>query len=126
MDLRKLARNNSDSLFESLRESERTANRLKAQVAIAILKKRKEMSMTQSEFASYLNVTQGFVSRLEAGEFNLSIEKICNLCEKLDLQCDFKIQSRSQATVFPFPVLWQITGPTPPTRLMFSVAKEGA
>ena len=47
--------------------------------------------MTQKEFAKFMGVTQGMVSKWESGDYNFTIESICNILEKLDLDCNFEI-----------------------------------
>ena len=41
--------------------------------------------MSQKELAEKLGVSQAMVSKLESGEYNPTIKKLCELFQKLDL-----------------------------------------
>ena len=47
------------------------------------LKRAKDM--TQKEFAAYMNVSQGMVSRWESREYNFTIKTLNEICQKLNL-----------------------------------------
>ena len=50
-----------------------------------IKKIRKELHLTQKEFAAYMNVSQGMVSRWESREYNFTIKTLNEICQKLNL-----------------------------------------
>ena len=62
------------------------ASKLLGKVSASIVKKRIELHMTQKEFARYMNVSQGMVSRWEGGDYNFSIKTLAEIAEKLDLE----------------------------------------
>lgn len=63
----------------------------KAKIASAILTKRYELKMSQTDFADYMNVSQAMVSKWESGENNFSISAIAEICEKLSMVFDINI-----------------------------------
>jgi transcriptional regulator with XRE-family HTH domain len=44
------------------------------------------MGMTQKEFADYMGVTQGMVSKWESREYNFTIKSLNEICQKLNLE----------------------------------------
>ena len=62
---------------------------LKGMVSAAIAIKRKELNMSQKEFAASMGVSQGLVSRWESGEENFTLESLVKIAQKLSI----KIQS---------------------------------
>lgn len=63
----------------------------KAKIASAILTKRYELKMSQTDFAEYMSVSQAMVSKWESGETNFSISAIAEICEKLSMIFDINI-----------------------------------
>lgn len=61
-------------------------------ISAAIVKQRIEMDMTQKEFAKYLDVSQGMVSRWEGGDYNFTIKGLADIVEKLGLKLDISIR----------------------------------
>ena len=57
-----------------------------------IAKKRKDLGMTQNEFAEKLNVTRQTVSRWEAGSVLPDIDKISDIASILDVSCDYLLK----------------------------------
>ena len=54
-----------------------------AKISAKIERCRLEMGMTQKEFAQYMGVTQGMVSKWESREYNFTIRSLNEICEKL-------------------------------------------
>lgn len=85
-----------DSLFELLSESLSNAEIKTASVisdiSFAILKERIKKNMSQSEFAKFMGVSQGMVSKWESGDYNFTIKSISEIFDKLDLDFDFNIK----------------------------------
>ena len=94
MDIRAMAQMEEHSLFSELSEEQINTSKMKAQVAVAIFKRRLELNMTQKEFAQHLGITQGMVSRLEAGECNMTLEKLNHICAQLNLSCTLDIRPK--------------------------------
>jgi DNA-binding transcriptional regulator YiaG len=76
----------SDSLTKGLTGSEIKSSKELALISAQIELKRKQMGMNQTEFAHFMNVSQGMISKWESGEYNFSILTLNTICEKLGLQ----------------------------------------
>ncbi|MBO5247497.1 MAG: helix-turn-helix domain-containing protein [Eubacterium sp.] len=57
-----------------------------AKISARIERCRLEMGMTQHEFAKYMGVTQGMVSKWENREYNFTIRSLNEICQKIDLE----------------------------------------
>ncbi|MBR0375149.1 MAG: helix-turn-helix transcriptional regulator [Firmicutes bacterium] len=57
-----------------------------------IARKRKELGLTQIEFAERLSVTRQTVSRWEAGSVMPDIDKIADIASILDVSCDYLLK----------------------------------
>lgn len=57
-----------------------------AKISARIERCRLEMGMTQQEFAEYMGVTQGMVSKWESREYNFTIKTLNDICQKIDLE----------------------------------------
>ncbi len=57
-----------------------------------IAQKRKDVGLTQIEFADKLNVTRQTVSRWEAGTVLPDIDKISDIASILDVSCDYLLK----------------------------------
>lgn len=64
---------------------------LQAVIAAEITKKRLELHMTQKEFAEYMGVSQGMISKWENGESNFTLQTLVQIASKLgiQMQCPF-------------------------------------
>ncbi|WP_022766636.1 helix-turn-helix domain-containing protein [Butyrivibrio sp. XPD2006] len=56
-----------------------------AQISSKIERRRIEMGMTQKEFAVYMGVSQGMVSKWESRDYNFTIKSLNEICSKIDL-----------------------------------------
>jgi transcriptional regulator with XRE-family HTH domain len=61
-----------------------------------IAAKRKDLGMTQIEFAEKLSVTRQTVSRWEAGTVMPDIDKISDIAELLGVSCDYLLKDDLQ------------------------------
>lgn len=66
-----------------------------------IAQKRKDMGMTQIEFADRLSVTRQTVSRWEAGTVMPDIDKISDIADILDTSCDYLLKDDVQDESMP-------------------------
>lgn len=66
-----------------------------------IAQKRKDMGMTQLEFADRLSVTRQTVSRWEAGTVMPDIDKISDIADILDTSCDYLLKDDVQDESMP-------------------------
>ena len=56
-----------------------------AKISAQIERCRLDMEMTQEEFAQYLGVSQGMVSRWENRDYNFTVKSLNHICQKLNL-----------------------------------------
>lgn len=56
-----------------------------ARISACIEKSRHNMGMTQKDFAEYMGVTQGMVSKWESRHYNFSIKTLNEICEKINM-----------------------------------------
>ena len=73
-----------------------------AKISAKIERRRLELNMTQKEFAAYMNVSQGMVSRWESREYNFTIKTLNEICQKLNLhlQLDLTLLLVSKIILF--------------------------
>ena len=50
------------------------------------------MGLTQQEFAEYMGVTQGMVSKWESREYNFTIKTLNEICQKIDLELSVSLE----------------------------------
>ena len=65
--------------------------RISAKIELARL----DRGMTQKEFADFMGVTQGMVSKWESREYNFTIKSLNEICAKLGLEFDIDIYSEN-------------------------------
>ena len=65
-----------------------------AKISAQIERCRLEMSMTQQEFAKFMGVTQGMVSKWESREYNFTIKTLNDICQKIDLELYISLEKR--------------------------------
>ena len=63
-----------------------------------IARKRKDLGLTQNDFADKLSVTRQTVSRWEAGTVLPDIEKISDIAEILNVSCDYLLKDDEAQT----------------------------
>lgn len=66
-----------------------------AKISARIEMARLENDMTQKEFAEYMGVTQGMVSKWESREYNFTIKTLNEICEKLNMELDILLRDSS-------------------------------
>ncbi len=59
-----------------------------AKISAFIINYRYKTGMTQKEFAKFMGVTQGMISKWESAEYNFSVESIAQIAEKLGVTVD--------------------------------------
>lgn len=73
-----------------------------AKISAQIERCRLEMGMTQQEFAKYMGVSQGMISKWESREYNFTIKTLNDICSKLNLEFSVNLEkpcARSNYTV---------------------------
>ena len=63
-----------------------------AKISARIERCRLELGMTQTEFAEYMGVSQGMVSRWESREYNFTIKTLNEICKKLNLELSVNVE----------------------------------
>lgn len=63
-------------------------------IAAEIVRKRLSLHMTQKEFAEYMGVSQGMISKWEKGDSNFTLQTLVQIASKLDIQmqCPFVME----------------------------------
>lgn len=80
-------------MFPSLTDAQLYASEMKYDISKAIYLKRKEKNMSQKEFAKFMDVSQGMVSKWESFNYNFTIDSISEIFSKLDLKLKVSIES---------------------------------
>lgn len=66
--------------------------RLLSKISAKITVARIDKNMTQTQFAEYMDVSQGMISKWESGDYNFTIKQLCEICEKLELTPDVEFE----------------------------------
>jgi transcriptional regulator with XRE-family HTH domain len=88
-------RNINEFLAEAFKNSPKSIeieSKLLFSISNMIFSKRKSLKMSQKEFAKYLGVSQGMISKWESCEYNYSVELISKIAEKLAVTPDLKFK----------------------------------
>ena len=67
-----------------------------AKVSAFIINYRNRSGMTQKEFAEFMGVSQGMVSKWESAEYNYSVESIAQIAEKLGYTFDIEFKPENE------------------------------
>lgn len=80
------------SLFDELTDLEKKQSDLRGRIAAMILNERTRRNMTQEAFAQFMGVRQSMVSRWESCGCNLTIDKLAEICDKLDISLQITME----------------------------------
>ncbi|MDD6311997.1 MAG: helix-turn-helix transcriptional regulator [Firmicutes bacterium] len=61
-----------------------------AEVSGRIIMERNKRGLSQKQFAEFMGVSQGMISKWESGEYNFTVESIAKISEKLS--CSLKLE----------------------------------
>ena len=82
-----------NQLFDnSLNSYELKTTFLLSKISGALVKYRLDHQMTQKEFAKKLGISQAMVSKIESEEYNFTIGKLVEICDKLGLSFNVEIE----------------------------------
>jgi len=81
-----------------------------AKISAKIERCRLELGMTQAEFAEYMGVSQGMVSKWESREYNFTIKSLNEICQKLNMQMSLDLQYYSASNDYKI-VEWAMQEP---------------
>jgi transcriptional regulator with XRE-family HTH domain len=102
-----------DNLEQKLQDPEFAkmfgAAQAKSSFALTLAKARKTLGLTQQELASRLDISQAYISKLEGGEANPTLERIGSLLAILGLSLMTDITSLSP---YPATPVWEIYWPS--------------
>ncbi len=82
----------TDWISEGFSEAEVKTMIELAKISARIERCRIDMQMTQKEFADYMGVTQGMVSKWESREYNFTIKTLNEICQKIDLELSVSLE----------------------------------
>lgn len=71
-----------------------------AKISARIERCRKDLGMTQKEFADYMGVSQGMISKWENRDYNFTIRSLNEICHKLNLDLYLSIDKRCSLSDF--------------------------
>lgn len=78
---------------EELSASDILSAKVLSEISSDIMKYRMELGMTQKEFAKFMDVSQGMVSKWEGEDYNFSIKTLANIAAKLNLELSVRMKS---------------------------------
>lgn len=81
-------------ISEEVPESEVKATVELAKISAQIERGRLEKGMTQQDFAKYMGVSQGMISKWESREYNFTIKTLNEICEKINLELTIDLQKK--------------------------------
>lgn len=85
-----------EKMAEQLSPSDLIAAEQLAKISTAIAKKRIEMDMNQTDFARFMEVSQGMISKWESEEYNFTVETLAKISDKLDLDLDISLKPQQK------------------------------
>ena len=85
-----------DYLSNHISKSDIYAAKAIAKISMFLFKCRRELNMTQKEFAKMMGVSQGMVSKWESSEYNFTIENIAQIAEKLKVTFEIEFAPESE------------------------------
>ena len=95
------AKTDSD-LFDCMSNEDKAINSVMAEISYLIMDERRKRGLSQKEFAEFLGVSQGIVSRWES--CNFTIQKAVSIFTKLGLEIEISVKDpSSKPTVSYYP-----------------------
>ena len=82
-------------MAQYLSKSDIYASTAIATISAIIINRRQNMGMTQSEFAKFMGVSQGMISKWESSEHNFTIETVAQIAEKLNLSFEIEFKAEN-------------------------------
>lgn len=87
-----------ETLATTLSESDVIAAEQLAKISATLAVSRLQRGMNQKEFAEFMGVSQGMVSKWESEDYNFTVETLAKICAKLQLDLDISL--KPQRTIF--------------------------
>lgn len=85
-----------DIFKEFVDENDIVSAQILSKLSSKIVKYRIDNDMNQKQFATFLGVSQAMVSKIESKDYNFTIKKLVELCNKMNLYLDVDIRSGQQ------------------------------
>ena len=70
-------------------------SKIMAQISSAITKERITLGMSQKEFAKYIHISHRTLSRIESGDYYISLKKLSKIAVALDMDLQISLVSIS-------------------------------
>ena len=83
-------------LTKNISDSDLLAAYKLSEISMAITRERVSRNMSQQEFAEFMGVSQGMVSKWENGDYNFTIEKLAEIASKLDMNLELNLISKQK------------------------------
>lgn len=80
-------------LVNSITGADLISAKVLADISVTIFKERLKRDMTQKEFADFMGVSQGMVSKWESDNYNFTIETLSSICDKLGFDLEIKMEN---------------------------------
>ena len=81
------------------------------EISTTIEKRRKELGLSQKDFAKKLDVSQSMVSKWESGAYNFSVKILAQIASSLGLELENPLAYGTQGTCFVFTTMGNIHKP---------------
>ena len=94
--LEKLFKTLSTGLSSAALNSIKLLSKVSAKITVSRIKR----NMTQKEFAEFMDVTQGMVSKWESGGYNFTIKQLCEICAKLDITPNIEFEPKESTDLY--------------------------
>ena len=89
--------NNLINLFKDfIDEDDIVSAQILSKLSSKIVKYRLDNNMNQKQFATFLGVSQAMISKIESKDYNFTIRKLVELCNKMNLYLDVDIRNEQQ------------------------------
>ena len=80
------------------------STKILGEFSIQLVNYRIENNLNQKQLAKELDITQPMVSQYEAGTNNISINRLCEICEKIGIRVKVDYEKADSATDIKVPV----------------------
>ena len=89
--------NNLINLFKDfIDEDDIVSAQILSKLSSKIVKYRLDNNMNQKQFATFLGVSKAMISKIESKDYNFTIRKLVELCNKMNLYLDVDIRNEQQ------------------------------
>lgn len=83
-------------ISQYISKSDIYAANLIGKISAFICRRRNELGMTQKDFAKFMDVSQGMISKWESADYNFTVESVAKISEKLGYIVDIDFESESE------------------------------